>query len=113
MDQHGTVRPKGMHSPRLEISGLSLLTCNQNEKLVAPADNHNTTGQFDPTQHGYNGSILTSLTGNNGIPLDEHVIATTQQLPDEFPFRLDMTGGSQGVIGIGADKKFVDAPSSR
>ncbi|KAF9039539.1 alcohol oxidase [Hymenopellis radicata] len=74
----------------------------KNEKLVAPADGHNTTGQFDPTQHGFQGPLLTSLTGNDGIPLDEHVLATTQELASEFPFRLDMTGGSQGVLGIGS-----------
>ncbi len=73
----------------------------KNEKLVAPADGHNTTGQFDPTQHGFHGPVLTSLTGNDGIPLDEHVLATTRELASEFPFRLDMTGGSQGVLGIG------------
>ena len=101
MEEYGILCAKGYLLFFTDFKDIPLILF-QNEKLVAPADGHNTTGQYDPKQHGYHGAILTSLTGNDGIPLDAHVLATTQELASEFPFRLDMTGGSQGVLGIGS-----------
>lgn len=69
----------------------------QNEKLVAPADHHNTSGQFIPSVHGYHGAVDVSLPGFP-TPLDKRVIASTQETP-EFPFNQDMNSGD--VLGIG------------
>ncbi|KAK0459367.1 alcohol oxidase [Desarmillaria tabescens] len=59
----------------------------KNERVVPPSDHHNTTGQFDPAVHGFNGI--------NSV----RVIQTTSELPDEFPFNLDYNSGYQ--LGIG------------
>ncbi|SJL13170.1 uncharacterized protein ARMOST_16609 [Armillaria ostoyae] len=70
----------------------------ENERFVAPADNHNTTGQFDPAVHSFNGINLVSLSGYpRGT--DNHVIQTTAELSDEFPFNLDYNSGYQ--LGVG------------
>ncbi|KAF9458890.1 aryl-alcohol-oxidase from pleurotus Eryingii [Collybia nuda] len=70
----------------------------KNEKLVAPGDQHDTTGEFNPSLHGTSGAISVSL-GGNPTPVDSRVIATTQELASEFPFNSDMVGGD--VLGIG------------
>lgn len=70
----------------------------QNEKFVAPADGHNTAGQFTPKNHGYKGALSVSLPGFK-TPIDDRVIATTKELAAEFPFNQDMAGGD--VLGIG------------
>jgi hypothetical protein len=70
----------------------------QNEKLVAPADHHNTSGQFTPSVHGFHGAVDVSLPGFP-MPLDKRVIASTQETAD-FPFNQDMNSGD--VLGIGA-----------
>jgi hypothetical protein len=70
----------------------------QSEKLVAPADHHNTSGQFTPSVHGYHGAVDVSLPGFP-TPLDKRVIASTQESA-EFPFNQDMNSGD--VLGIGA-----------
>ncbi|KAH9479331.1 Pyranose dehydrogenase 1 [Psilocybe cubensis] len=71
----------------------------KHEKMVPPADNHNTTGQFDPTDHGTTGVLPVSLPGNNQS-IDARVWATTQQLP-EFFFNEDTAGGNHGLLGVG------------
>lgn len=68
------------------------------EKLVPPADNHNTAGQFDPSVHSSSGAVSVSLPGFP-TALDSRVIATTRELSAEFPFNLDMNDGS--ILGIG------------
>jgi len=77
----------------------SITTLLQHEKFVPPVDGHNTTGQFIPSLHGFNGVTSVSLPGNNQT-IDPRVIATTQQLA-EFPFNQDMSGGDQPLLGIG------------
>jgi hypothetical protein len=77
---------------------ISISINEQNEKLVAPADHHNTSGQFTPSVHGYHGAVDVSLPGFP-TPLDKRVIASTQETT-EFPFNQDMNSGD--VIGIGA-----------
>ena len=58
---------------------------------MAPADGHNTTGQFDPSLHGTSGPLFTSLPG---FPAgtDHQILNATSQL-SEFPFKLDANGG--------------------
>ncbi|KAF7375564.1 Choline dehydrogenase, mitochondrial [Mycena sanguinolenta] len=69
-----------------------------NEKWTAPADNHTTTGQYNPLVHSLTGINSVSLQGF-GHPFDSRVIATTQENPDDFPFNLDMNSGSP--LGVG------------
>ena len=61
------------------------------------ADHHNSTSQFDPAFHNFNGPLLVSLPGNPA-DLDGRVIQTTQEL-EEFPFNFDMNSGD--TLGIG------------
>ncbi|KAK0470383.1 aryl-alcohol oxidase precursor [Desarmillaria tabescens] len=70
----------------------------KNERFVAPADHHNTTGQFDPKVHGFNGITFVSLPGYPRAT-DERVIQTTADLSSQFPFNLDYNSGYQ--LGIG------------
>ncbi len=71
---------------------------------MAPADDHNTTGQFNPAVHGFNGINPVSLSGYpRGT--DNHVIQTTTELSDEFPFNLDYNSGYQ--LGVGENYCYV------
>ncbi|KAK0479254.1 aryl-alcohol oxidase precursor [Armillaria novae-zelandiae] len=70
----------------------------KNEHFVAPADHHNTTGQFNPAAHGFRGMTEVSLPGFPRAT-DSRVIQTTTELPEAFPFNLDYNSGHQ--LGIG------------
>ena len=69
----------------------------KSESFGPPADNHNTTGQFNPSVHGFKGPLHVALPG---FPLgtDSMVIEATHELP-EFPFNIDMNSGD--TIGMG------------
>ncbi|KAJ7323935.1 pyranose dehydrogenase [Mycena albidolilacea] len=71
----------------------------KNEKWSAPADNHDTTGQFNPAVHGTKGPISVSISGYSYSDFEQRVIQTTKELPDDFPFNLDMNSGKP--LGIG------------
>ncbi|KAF9475186.1 alcohol oxidase [Pholiota conissans] len=75
------------------------------EKMVAPTDGHDTTGQYIPGNHGTNGKLGVSLPGNSQT-IDAKVIATTSLLT-EFPFNPDTGGGS--VLGIGWAQSSIAA----
>ncbi|KAF8645721.1 hypothetical protein AX16_007589 [Volvariella volvacea WC 439] len=68
----------------------------KNERFVPPADNHDTTGQFLPEAHGFNGTLLVSLPGYP-TPIDDLVLSATEQT--EFFYNEDMNKGDQ--LGIG------------
>jgi hypothetical protein len=72
----------------------------QNEKLAASADHHNTSGQFKftPSVHGFHDAIDVSRPGFP-TPIDTRVIVSTQETA-EFPFNKDMNSGD--ALGIGA-----------
>lgn len=70
----------------------------KHEKVVPPADGHNTAGQYIPANHGTNGILPVSLPGASQA-IDARVIATTQELASEFPYSKDQGGGD--VLGIG------------
>ncbi|KAJ7314755.1 aryl-alcohol oxidase [Mycena albidolilacea] len=79
------------------------------ERFVAPQDHHNTTGQFDPTTHGFNGVTGVSLMGFPS-PISDRVIAATSQI-EGYPFNLDMNNGNP--IGIGwAQATILDGERS-
>lgn len=80
--------------PRLTI------ICPQHEGFTAPVDNHSTVGQFDPSVHGFNGPILTTLPGILNPSIDSRVITAAQQLRGDFAFNLDMNSGNP--LGVGA-----------
>ncbi|KAJ7734085.1 pyranose dehydrogenase [Mycena metata] len=71
----------------------------KNEKWTAPADNHNTQGQYNPAVHGTDGPISVSVSGFSWSEFEQRVIQTTKELPDDFPFNLDMNSGKP--LGIG------------
>ncbi|KAJ6590378.1 aryl-alcohol-oxidase from pleurotus Eryingii [Mycena sp. CBHHK59/15] len=66
---------------------------------IPQADRHNTQGQFNPAIHGTDGPISVSLNGFPWSVFEHHVIQTTKELPDEFPFNLDMNSGQP--LGVG------------
>ena len=70
----------------------------KHEKIVPPADGHNTTGQYIPANHGTNGTLLVTLPGFSQT-IDAMAISATKQLSAEFPFSPDMGGGD--VLGLG------------
>ncbi|KAJ6629528.1 aryl-alcohol-oxidase from pleurotus Eryingii [Mycena sp. CBHHK59/15] len=76
----------------------------KNERFGAPVDHHNTTGQFDPTVHGYRGVNTVTLAGFP-TAISQRVIQTTDELSDEFPFVLDMNSGDH--IGVGWPQSTV------
>ena len=78
----------------------------KNEKFGPPVDHHNTTGQFDPSVHGFNGINSVSLAGFP-TPIDGRVINTTKQLAGDFPFNLDQNSGSP--LGVGQYAYLSDA----
>ncbi|KAF8067881.1 aryl-alcohol oxidase precursor [Lyophyllum atratum] len=77
----------------------------KNEKWTPPADGHNTTGQFDPKIHGFNGINSVSLSGSP-TPIDGRVIKATTQLGSDYKFNLDINSGNP--LGIGWIQVTVD-----
>ncbi|KAF8199858.1 aryl-alcohol oxidase-like protein [Mycena galopus ATCC 62051] len=75
----------------------------KNERFTPPSDHHNTTGQFNPAVHGYNGINTVSLQGFP-TPIDSRIIETTTELA-EFPYNIDMNSGYQ--LGIGWEQQTV------
>ncbi|KAF5317981.1 hypothetical protein D9619_012071 [Psilocybe cf. subviscida] len=72
----------------------------KHEKLVPPVDGHNTTNQIIPSLHGHNGTLPTSLYCFNQT-IDPLFLKTTQELPNDFPYNEDMSGGDQSLLGFG------------
>ncbi|KAF9465296.1 aryl-alcohol oxidase-like protein [Collybia nuda] len=70
----------------------------KNEIWTPPADHHDTRGEFNPAVHGFHGINAVSLPAVT-YPFDRRVVQATSELPDEFPFNLDMNSGHH--IGIG------------
>ncbi|KAF5327464.1 hypothetical protein D9619_004054 [Psilocybe cf. subviscida] len=72
----------------------------KHERIVPPIDSHNTAGQYLPGNHGTNGVVSVSLQGYN-TSIDARVLQATKELPGEFPFNQDLSGGDQPMLGIG------------
>ncbi|PPQ78270.1 hypothetical protein CVT25_011729 [Psilocybe cyanescens] len=70
----------------------------KNEKWTPPVDLHDTRGQFDPSVHGFDGMMFTSLPGSPQS-IDDMILKVPSQLPDQFPFLLDMNAGRP--LGLG------------
>ncbi|KAJ7286789.1 aryl-alcohol oxidase [Mycena rebaudengoi] len=71
----------------------------KNEKWSPPADHHSTHGQFDPAFHSTEGLTSVSLNGFSWPTFEQKIIQTTKELPDDFPFNLDMNSGKP--LGLG------------
>ncbi|KAJ7158319.1 alcohol oxidase [Mycena crocata] len=71
----------------------------KNEEFTQPVDHHDTSEQFDPAVHGFNGITSVSLAGFPS-PIDSMVIETTKE-SGEFPFNLDMNSGFHLGLGWG------------
>ncbi|KAJ7260482.1 aryl-alcohol oxidase precursor [Mycena haematopus] len=80
----------------------------KNEKWTAPNDNHNTTGQYNPAVHSTTGMVSVSLPGF-AHPFDSQIIETTKQLPEDFPFNLDMNSGYP--LGLGWPQQSIGGPA--
>lgn len=70
----------------------------KHERFTPPVDNHNTTGQMDPSIHGYNGMTAVTLYGYP-TAIDGRIIEATQQLGGPHRFNLDVNTGNP--LGIG------------
>ncbi|RDB17144.1 Pyranose dehydrogenase 1 [Hypsizygus marmoreus] len=70
----------------------------KNEKFGPPADNHDMTGQYDPSVHGFDGVTSVTISGFP-IPISGRVLAAAQQLAGAFGFNLDMNSGRS--LGLG------------
>ncbi|KAJ7302067.1 pyranose dehydrogenase [Mycena albidolilacea] len=71
----------------------------KNEKWTPPVDHHDTRGQYDPAVHSNKGINSVSLSAFNWPIFSKHVIESTKELPDEWPFNLDMNSGKP--LGLG------------
>ncbi len=65
--------------------------CRTSDSLQ-PADHHNTTGEFNPAVHNFDGVNSVSLPGYPRA-IDGRVIQATQELQGEFSFNLDYNSG--------------------
>ncbi|TFK37740.1 aryl-alcohol oxidase-like protein [Crucibulum laeve] len=68
----------------------------KSEQWVHPRDGRNDSDEFNPAVHG-NGPVLITTEGVTSV-IDDRVLATTQQLPAEFPFNLDSNSGD--LLGV-------------
>ncbi|ESK86158.1 aryl-alcohol oxidase [Moniliophthora roreri MCA 2997] len=82
----------------------------KNEKYVPPADGHDTAGQFDPSIHSLTGMNSVSLPGYPQ-PIDERVLATSEELGGEFAFNLDHNTGYH--LGLGWAQVTVTTQGNR
>ncbi|KAJ6551684.1 aryl-alcohol oxidase [Mycena capillaripes] len=71
----------------------------KNEKWTEPADHHDIRGQFKPSVHSTKGINSVSLAGFLWQTYSQHLIQATKELPDEWPFDLDMNSGKPSGLG--------------
>jgi choline dehydrogenase-like flavoprotein len=70
----------------------------KNERFGPPADNHDMTGQYDPSVHSVNGINSVSLSGFPGA-IDGRIINASRQLGGKYEFNLDQNSGNS--LGLG------------
>ncbi|KAJ7237049.1 aryl-alcohol oxidase [Mycena haematopus] len=71
----------------------------KNEKWTQPTDHHDTSGQYNPAVHSTHGINSVSLSGYHWPIFEDHVIQTTREFSEEFPFNLDFNSGE--MLGVG------------
>jgi hypothetical protein len=69
------------------------------EKFQPPVDNHNITGQYDPSVHSLTGMVPISISGFQHPPVDSITLEVTKELGGEFKYNLDLNSGKP--LGIG------------
>ncbi|KAF7377825.1 GMC oxidoreductase [Mycena sanguinolenta] len=77
----------------------------KNERWTPPVDHHDTRGEYNPALHSTTGINSVSLSALNWPIFSQHVIETTQELPDEWPFLLDMNSGKP--LGLGWQQSTI------
>ncbi|KAK7687997.1 hypothetical protein QCA50_008367 [Cerrena zonata] len=70
----------------------------KNSRLVPPADGHDTTGQVDPSAHGY-GPVEVSLGGFPAGVVDDRVVNASKLLGGRFAYNRDLNAGD--FVGVG------------
>ncbi|PPQ88314.1 hypothetical protein CVT25_012374, partial [Psilocybe cyanescens] len=75
----------------------------KNERWTPSAVHRN--GDFDPSVHGYNGRMFTTLP-TSPQTFDSRVLEVPKQLPDTFPFLRDMNAGTP--LGLGNGVRLQD-----
>ncbi|EKM52230.1 uncharacterized protein PHACADRAFT_100299 [Phanerochaete carnosa HHB-10118-sp] len=94
----------------------------KSSRLVPPADHHNTTGQVEPSAHGF-GPVEVSVSGFP-TEIDGRVVNTSKIPGSEFPFNADLNFGDylgvsylQATVGRGqrssAATAYLDPVLSR
>ncbi|EKM75995.1 hypothetical protein AGABI1DRAFT_63835 [Agaricus bisporus var. burnettii JB137-S8] len=82
----------------------------KSEKFEHPADDHDTSEQFDPNIHGFSGNVAVTLPGFIHPPVDSATLQAARQLEQDFRFNLDMNSGSPlGIdsIQVSASKEVI------
>ncbi|KDR77806.1 hypothetical protein GALMADRAFT_245913 [Galerina marginata CBS 339.88] len=80
----------------------------KSEKFTPPSDGHNTTGEFNPSVHGFDGFHSVSLPGAPTV-IDNRFNLALEQLHGEFIPNLDDNSGSP--LGFGWSQSGIDGPS--
>ncbi|THH32239.1 hypothetical protein EUX98_g1942 [Antrodiella citrinella] len=78
----------------------------KNERWTAPADGHNTTGEYDPAIHSLTGVNAVSLPGFPQA-IDQKVLQASSQLGGEFAFNLDHNSGNH--LGLATKEVLLSA----
>ncbi|KZS95163.1 aryl-alcohol oxidase-like protein [Sistotremastrum niveocremeum HHB9708] len=72
------------------------------ESVTAPADHHDTKGQWQPLAHGLSGPLAISLPGAS-TEINKRIVQTTRTNSSEFPFIVDgNTGFPLGISWVQA-----------
>ncbi|KAF9471414.1 aryl-alcohol-oxidase from pleurotus Eryingii [Pholiota conissans] len=81
----------------------------KSERFTPPTDNHNVTGQYNPSVHGFSGRNSVSLPGES-TGIDGRVAAALEELGGEFAFNEDTNSGSP--LGFGWSQAVIDGPTA-
>ncbi|KAL0573358.1 hypothetical protein V5O48_008601 [Marasmius crinis-equi] len=82
----------------------------KNERFTPPADSHDTTGEFDPSVHSFDGINGVTLSGFRN-QIDTRIIEASKSMENDSDFRfvLDMNAGTE--LGVGSlDPKIRALP---
>ncbi|KAL0072247.1 hypothetical protein AAF712_000007 [Marasmius tenuissimus] len=85
----------------------------KNERFAPPADGHDTTGEFDPAVHGFDGINSVTMSGFRN-QIDTRVIQASKSMGNDSDYRfvLDMNSGNQLGVGFGQSTVLNGARSS-
>ncbi|KAJ3564744.1 hypothetical protein NP233_g8092 [Leucocoprinus birnbaumii] len=71
----------------------------KHERFEKPADNHNTSGQYNPAVHSTTGRVPVTLPGFSHPQIDSLAVQASHELGGEFRYNLDMNSGDP--LGLG------------